>query len=56
LKEGTTVLFQQGRGRLLLQPGNYAAIYALQGILADFPLEADLAEERKSTQKGEDRR
>jgi AbrB family looped-hinge helix DNA binding protein len=56
LTEGSTVVFQEDRGRLLLQPSNYSAIYALQGSLADFPLEADLAEERKAEQKREDRR
>jgi AbrB family looped-hinge helix DNA binding protein len=56
LKEGTTIVFQEDRGRLVLEPSNHAAIYALQGSLADFPLEEDLAEERKAEQKREDRR
>ena len=56
LKEGTTVVFQEDRGRLVLEPGNHAAIYALQGSLADFPLEQDLAEERQAEQKREDKR
>jgi AbrB family looped-hinge helix DNA binding protein len=56
LKEGTTIVFQEDRGRLVLEPSNHAAIYALQGSLADFPLEQDLAEERKAEQKREDRR
>jgi AbrB family looped-hinge helix DNA binding protein len=55
LKEGTTVVFQEDRGRLVLEPSNHAAIYALQGSLADFPLEADLAEERQAGQRREDR-
>ncbi len=56
LNEGTTVVFQEDRGRLVLEPGNHAAIYALQGSLAGFPLEADLAEQRQAEQKREDRR
>jgi hypothetical protein len=32
------------------------AIYALQGSLADFPLEQDLAEERQAEQNREDKR
>jgi AbrB family looped-hinge helix DNA binding protein len=48
LKEGTTVVFHEDRGRLVLEPSNHAAIYALQGTLADFPLEQHLAEERQA--------
>jgi bifunctional DNA-binding transcriptional regulator/antitoxin component of YhaV-PrlF toxin-antitoxin module len=56
LKEGTTVAFQEDRGRLVLEPSNHAAIYTLQGRLADFPLEQDLAEERQAEKKREDKR
>jgi AbrB family looped-hinge helix DNA binding protein len=56
LKEGTTVVFQEDRGCLVLEPNNHAAICAPQGSLADFPLEADLSEERQAEQKLEDRR
>jgi bifunctional DNA-binding transcriptional regulator/antitoxin component of YhaV-PrlF toxin-antitoxin module len=45
LTEGTTVVFHEDRGRLVLAPSNHQAIYALQGSLAGFPLEQDLAEE-----------
>jgi AbrB family looped-hinge helix DNA binding protein len=55
LNEGTTVMFQEDRGRLVLEPGNHAAIYALQGSLKDFPLEADLLEERQAERRREDR-
>jgi AbrB family looped-hinge helix DNA binding protein len=55
-KEGTTVVFQEERGRLVLEPGNHAAIYALQGSLAEFPLERSLADEREAAQKREDKR
>jgi AbrB family looped-hinge helix DNA binding protein len=50
LKEGTTIVFQEDRGRLVLEPSNYAEIYALQGRLEDFPLEGDLAKERRAEQ------
>jgi AbrB family looped-hinge helix DNA binding protein len=56
LKEGTTIVFQEDRGRLVLEPSNYAAIYALQGSLADFPLEGDLAKARRAEQERENKR
>jgi AbrB family looped-hinge helix DNA binding protein len=48
LKEGTTVVFQEDRRRLVLEPRNYAAVYALQGSLADFPLAEELARQRRA--------
>lgn len=54
LNEGTTVIFQEERGRLVLEPSNYDAIFALQGSLREFPLEASLDEERKAARKRED--
>ncbi len=56
LKEGTTVVFHEDGGRLVLEPSNHAAIYALQGSLAGFPLEQGLAKERRAEQKREDKR
>src|SRR5580658_5805072 len=56
LTEGTTVVFHEDRGRLVLAPSNHQAIYALQGSLAAFPLEQDLAKERRAEQKREDKR
>jgi AbrB family looped-hinge helix DNA binding protein len=56
LKEGSTVVFQDDGGRLVLEPGNHAAIYALQGSLPDLPLEEDLAAERQAEQMREDER
>jgi AbrB family looped-hinge helix DNA binding protein len=56
LTEGTMVVFQEDRGRLVLEPSNHAAIYALQGSLEGFPLEADLLEERQAERKREDSR
>lgn len=56
LKEGTTVVFQEERGRLVLEPNNYQAIYALEGSLREFPLEASLEEERRAERKRENER
>jgi AbrB family looped-hinge helix DNA binding protein len=56
LKEGTTVLFQEERGRLVLEPNTYQAIYALQGSLREFPLEASLEEERRAARRHENER
>lgn len=56
LKEGTTVVFQEERGRLVLEPSNYEAIYALEGSLRELPLEASLEEERRAARKRESER
>jgi AbrB family looped-hinge helix DNA binding protein len=56
LREGTTVVFQEERGRLVLEPNNFEAIYALQGSLREFPIEASLEEERGAERKREDQR
>ena len=56
LKEGTTVVFHEERGRLILEPSNYEAIYALQGSLREFPLEASLEEERQGERRRENAR
>jgi formaldehyde-activating enzyme involved in methanogenesis len=40
-------VFQEDHGRLVFEPNNYAAIYALQCSLAEFPLEEELAKERE---------
>jgi AbrB family looped-hinge helix DNA binding protein len=53
LQEGSTVVFQEERGRLVLEPSNYEAIYALQGSLREFPLEADLEEARRAARERE---
>jgi AbrB family looped-hinge helix DNA binding protein len=55
LQEGTTVVFQEERGRLVLEPSNYEAIYALRGSLRGFPLEADLEEERRAARERENK-
>jgi AbrB family looped-hinge helix DNA binding protein len=54
LEEGVTVVFQEERGRLVLEPNNFEAIFALQGTLKEFPIEADLEEERRAERKRED--
>jgi AbrB family looped-hinge helix DNA binding protein len=56
LKEGTTVVFQEERGRLVLEPNDYKAIYALQGSLQELPIEASLEEERRVERKRESER
>lgn len=56
MKEGTTVVFQEDQGRLILTPGNCDAIFALRGSLGDFPLEEDLEQERRSERNRENRR
>ncbi|MDP9049535.1 MAG: AbrB/MazE/SpoVT family DNA-binding domain-containing protein [Acidobacteriota bacterium] len=56
LMEGTAVVFQEERGRLVLETSNYDAIYALQGTLGEFPLEADLDAERRAARKRENAR
>jgi AbrB family looped-hinge helix DNA binding protein len=56
LREGNTVVFQEERGRLVLEPNNFEAIYALQGSLREFPIEASLEEERRAERKREDER
>ena len=50
---GTTVVFQEERGRLVLEPNNFEAIYALQGSLRKFPIEASLEEERRAQRQRE---
>jgi hypothetical protein len=47
------VVFQKERGRLIPDPNSYQAIYALQGSLREFPLEASLEEERRAERKRE---
>jgi AbrB family looped-hinge helix DNA binding protein len=56
LKEGMTVLFQEDKGRLMLIPSNYDAIFVLGGSLGDYPLEEDLEEERRSERDRENGR
>ncbi len=56
LKEGSTIVFQEDHGRLLLAPSNFEAIFALGGSLGGFPLEEDLERERQSERKREDLR
>ena len=56
LQEGMTVVFQEERGRLVLEPSNFETIYALQGSLREFSLEADLEAERRAARKRENAR
>ncbi len=45
MKEGTTIVFQEDKGRLVLEPSNWDALLALRGSL-NFDLEGILIEER----------
>lgn len=56
MKEGSTIVFQEDHGRLLLAPSNFDAIFSLGGSLRDFPLEEDLERERQIERKREDLR
>ena len=56
MKEGTTVVFQEDHGRLVLAPSNYDAIFALGGSLRDYPIEEDLEQERWSERNRENQR
>jgi AbrB family looped-hinge helix DNA binding protein len=55
LQEGSTVVFHEEHGRLVLEPNTYSAIYELQGSLREFPLEADLEEERRAARERENK-
>jgi AbrB family looped-hinge helix DNA binding protein len=55
LQEGATVVFQEEGGRLVLEPTTFATLYALQGSLKEFPLEADLEEESRAAREHENR-
>lgn len=55
LKEGTTIVFQEDKGRLVLERCNWDAILALAGSL-DFDLEGSLIEERALEAKREEER
>jgi AbrB family looped-hinge helix DNA binding protein len=56
LTEGTTVVFQEERGRLVLEPSDFSAILSLEGTLKDFPLERTLQEERAKERAKEESR
>ena len=45
LQEGTTIVFQEDKGRLVLEPCDWDGILALRGSV-DFDLEGSLIEER----------
>jgi bifunctional DNA-binding transcriptional regulator/antitoxin component of YhaV-PrlF toxin-antitoxin module len=56
LEEGVTVVFDEDHGRLTLEPSNFAAFFALQGTLGDYPLEETLTSEREAERAREDER
>ncbi|MBB6142223.1 AbrB family looped-hinge helix DNA binding protein [Silvibacterium bohemicum] len=55
LDEGVTVIFQEDQGKLTLEPESFAALYALQGSLKEFPLEETLNQERETARLREER-
>ena len=57
LNEGVRVIFSaDNQGLLTLQPSIWEEVQALKGIGRDFPLEEDLAEERRKERAREDAR
>lgn len=56
LEEGVTIIFHDDGGRLTLEPNTFAALYALQGTLKDYPLEEALESEREAERAREDSR
>lgn len=55
LSEGTTIVFQEDSGRLILEPRNYDAMLALRGTLSHLPLEEELQAMRAEERTREDR-
>jgi AbrB family looped-hinge helix DNA binding protein len=56
MHEGSTVVFQEDNGRLVLSSGSYDELLALGGSLGDYPLEEDLERERQAERLREDLR
>jgi AbrB family looped-hinge helix DNA binding protein len=56
LSEGTTVVFHEEAGRLVLEPRNYEALFALRGSLSHLPLEEELQAMRREEREREDNR
>ncbi len=56
LHEGSTVVFHEDSGRLILEPSSYAELYALQGSLQHLPLEETLRAERAKERKRDEER
>lgn len=56
LEEGVTVTFREDGDRLILEPNNFASLYALRGTLKEYPLEETLEAERAVERQREDRR
>jgi AbrB family looped-hinge helix DNA binding protein len=56
LDKGTTVVFQEEGGRLIMKPNNYAKLYALRGSLAGYDLEGSLMADREAERRREDSR
>jgi len=56
MNEGSTVVFQEDNGRLVLSSGSYDELLALGGSLRDYPLEENLERERQEERRREDLR
>jgi AbrB family looped-hinge helix DNA binding protein len=55
MKEGTTIVFQEDKGRIVLEPKNWEGLLALKGSF-DYDLEGSLIEERALETKREEER
>jgi len=55
LDQGTTVVFQEEAGHLVMKPNHYAKLYALRGTLSHLPLEEELNKMRAEEREREDR-
>lgn len=56
LETGSTVLFREERGRIVIESADFDSLYALEGSLRGLPLEADLEEMRRNERRREDAR
>ena len=54
LEEGSTVIFRESDGHLVIEPDRFAAMLALRGTM-DPRMEEDLIEERRKEREREDR-
>lgn len=55
LEEGATIVFHEEKGKIVLEPNNFAALRALRGAFSS-PLEETLEAERKAERLREDNR
>ncbi len=55
MNEGTTIVFQEDKGRIVLEAKNFKGLLALEGSF-DYDLEGSLIEERALEAKSEEER